>query len=335
MHISPTSKPVVLITMGDPAGIGPEIIARSMASPGIKGLAIFVVIADSAVMRKALDDEGVVFSAVPAGSEMVVLAEDRVNVVAVPTNSGRIEPGKPTELGARCALECLDAAADIIKTNKEILRKAIVTAPVDKSRISGIYPGFVGHTEYFQELFSAKMITMVLIGEHLRVVPVTRHIPLKDVPGALSVKLIRDTLAQVVDNRCMICGKQDARIGIAALNPHGGEGGKFGGEEVDIIIPAVNEAKKTYPYMVGPIPADTIFYKAMKKELDIVVSMYHDQCLGPFKMVDFASGVNMTLGLGCVRTSPDHGTAFDIAGKGIASSSSMESAIQLAVKAIS
>jgi len=148
------------------------------------------------------------------------------------------------------------------------------------------------------------------------------------------LELITSTIRQVVKDRRILCGKNDVCIGVSALNPHAGEGGRIGKEEIEIIIPAIEEVKKEYPRILGPLPADVIFHKALQKKIDIVISMYHDQCLAPFKMVDFDNGVNITLGLGFVRTSPDHGTAFDIAGQGTASSGSMQHAIRLAVRAV-
>jgi len=337
MRISPTSKPLVFITMGDPAGIGPEIIARSMASPGIRGLAIFVILADSGVMKRAFGPEmnnGIVIHSPGSESEEIKVAEDRVNILDPGASLGRVEPGRPTDKGARKAMECIELAARLMRYEGEQGPRAMVTAPVDKSVIARISPGFVGHTEYFQEFFSAKITTMVLVGENLRVVPVTRHIPVKEIAATLNADLIADTLEEVVKNRELICGKDAARIGVCALNPHCGEEGRIGREEIDVILPAIERIKGVYQNIEGPVSADVIFYKALKKEIDIVVSMYHDQCLAPFKMVDFENGVNMTLGLGCIRTSPDHGTAFDIAGKGIASSESMENAIKLAIRAI-
>lgn len=337
MRISPTSEPLIFITMGDPAGIGPEIIARSTASPEIKGLAVFVVLADSGVMKKVFgpgrDNELVMHALDPEGKE-ITLAENRINVLDPGGDLGRIEPGMPTDKGAGKALKCVALAARLLRSGETKGPKAMVTSPVDKSIISRVHPGFTGHTEYLQEAFSAKMTTMVLIGETLKVVPVTRHIPVKNISDALNVNLIRGTLEQVIQYRRLICGKDVARIGVCGLNPHCGEGGKIGREEGNVILPAVKMAKEIYPHIEGPVSADVVFYKAMRKEIDIVVSMYHDQCLAPFKMVDFDNGVNMTLGLGEVRTSPDHGTAFDIAGKGVASCESMKNAIKLALHAI-
>ncbi|MGB2600446.1 MAG: 4-hydroxythreonine-4-phosphate dehydrogenase PdxA [Candidatus Omnitrophota bacterium] len=337
MRISPTNKPQVFITMGDPSGIGPEVIMKSMASPSLKGLAVFMVVGDAGVMKRAAEGAYSGKIAVHEFKEEGVISPDEnaVNIINPGSPLVGVIPGVPTEDGARKTLKCLDVAVKMMRDASSDTPKALVTAPVNKGKIADIYPGFIGHTEYLQEAYSADLVTMVLVGETLRVIPVTRHIPLKDVASKLSVDLITGTLAQVIENREIISGKKDAKIAVAALNPHCGEGGKIGTEEADIIEPAVNKAKALYERIEGPISADVVFHKALKKEIDIVVAMYHDQGLSPFKMVDFYNGVNMTLGLGHVRTSPDHGTAFDIAGKGIANSSSMEQAIKVAIRAIS
>ena len=322
--------------MGDPAGIGPEIIVKSMASPDIEGLAVFVIVADSGVMREAFGPEMAGRFEVRTPEEVDAGAgfcEGRINILDPGGPLGRVDPGKPSDKGARKALECITLAGRLLRSGANGAGKAMVTAPVDKSFIARMCPGFTGHTEYLQELFSAEMTTMVLIGNTLKVVPVTRHIPVKDISQVLNTDLITGTIEQVIRNRELISGKTSARIGVCALNPHCGEGGRIGREEIDVIMPAVEKIKKVYRDIEGPVSADVAFYKAVKKEIDIVVAMYHDQCLAPFKMVDFDNGVNMTLGLGRVRTSPDHGTAFDIAGRGIASSGSMESAVKLAVRA--
>lgn len=310
---------------------------RSMASPEIKGLAIFVIAGDAGVMKKAAKpvfDGALAVHPFEKGKDEIVLEEGAVNVVDPGPPLRGEEPGRPTDEGAGKALESLSCAVRLMRDSSGDAPKALVTAPVSKERIARVRPGFTGHTEYLQEAYSSKLVTMVMVGENLCVVPVTRHVPLKDVASNLTKDLIVGTLSQVTENRVLICGKKDARIGVSALNPHSGEGGKIGREEIDIISPAVEKAKEFYPHIEGPVSADVLFYQAFKKKWDIVLSMYHDQGLGPFKMVDFDRGVNMTLGLGHVRTSPDHGTAFDIAGKGIANPESMKQAIKLAARAI-
>lgn len=340
MRISPTSKPQVFITMGDPAGIGPEIIVRSMARSRLRDLAVFVIIADTsrvldAAKKLNFQEKFAVRKLDDGARGKIVLDEEVVNVLDPSSSLKNIKTGIPTAEGAKKALDCLDSAIDLLRdTSDKAPQKVLVTAPVSKEAIAGIKPGFIGHTEYLAEAYSLDLVTMVMVGENFSVVPVTRHIPLKDVAEKLNTQLIRDTLLQVIKNRNAICPRKNPKIGVSALNPHAGEGGKIGDEEARIIMPAVETARKVYENITIPMSADTVFYKAYRKELDIVVAMYHDQALAPFKMINFDSGVNMTLGLPFVRTSPDHGTAFDIAGKGIANSESMEQAIKLAVRAI-
>jgi len=344
MRIYPRNKPRVFITMGDPSGIGPEVIMKSVASPAVNGLAVFVIVADTGVMerasRPAYAGKFKVHPLRKADSRSLKRINSEISpeggiihIVDPGPSLKDVKPGRPTDEGSGKALECLAAAVGLMRHPPEDMPGAMVTAPVSKEGIARICPGFTGHTEYLHEAGPAKPVTMVMIGETLCVVPVTRHIPLKDVASRLTADLLAETLVQVSENRLLICGKKDAIIGVCALNPHCGEGGSIGREEIDIIVPAIEKARDSCGGIKGPISADVIFYKAMKKEIDIVVSMYHDQCLAPFKMVDFNRGVNMTLGLGYVRTSPGHGTAFDIAGKGIADPGSMERAIEVAVRA--
>jgi 4-hydroxythreonine-4-phosphate dehydrogenase len=326
--------------MGDPAGIGPEVIMKTLASPAIRGLAVFVIAGDKNVIGQAASIAGIsaeelAFHPDPGPrTSGLELKEKCINVIDPGPELDDMAPGRPTDAGARKSLACIDLAIHLVRDAQNDTPKAIVTAPVCKEAIANIHPGFVGHTEYLQEAFSVKFVTMAMVGERFSVIPVTRHIPIKDVASSLSVDLISGTLEQVIQNRSVISGKDDPRISVAALNPHSGEGGKIGKEENDIIRPAVERAKAVYGPVEGPISADVVFYRALKKDTDIVVSMYHDQGLAPFKMVEFDTGVNMTLGLGHVRTSPDHGTAFDIAGKGVAGTESMQNAVKLAVRAI-
>ena len=335
MRISPTNKPQIIITMGDPAGIGPEVIARAMASPSFEGLAIFLVIGDRSVMEKAFSRfSSVKLHVIDTKEEDIVLKEGAINILDPGGSLEDHAPGKPTSKGSLKALNSLKTAVELMQSSGNETPKALVTAPLSKEGIAGVHPGFIGHTEYLQEAYSREFVTMVMVGKTMSVVPVTRHIPLKEVASSLTKDLIIKTLHQVIGARKLISGKEDAVIGVSALNPHSGEGGKIGTEEIDIIAPAVKEVKAVYPNIEGPVSADVIFYKALKKKIDIVVAMYHDQCLSPFKMMEFDSGVNMTLGLEHVRTSPDHGTAFDIAGKNIANPESMENAIKLAIQGI-
>ena len=336
MHISTTNKPVVLITMGDPSGVGPEIILKSLASPILAGLANFVIIADTGVIEETKKlvnfEQEFSFLKVSDISEATSFNENTITVIDPGDPISGWGFGKASMSGAKKALKCIDVAINIAKTLPGNIKRSIITAPVNKENIAKVHPGFIGHTEYLMEKFSSEFVTMVLKGRKLCVVPVTRHIPIRNVSNALNPEIIEKTIMQVVENKATLSDSEEPVIGVCALNPHCGEGGKIGDEEQKTITPAVENVKKKYKNIIGPISADVVFYKALKKQIDIVISMYHDQCLSPFKMVDFDCGVNITLGLNCVRTSPDHGTAYDIAGKNIANQESMQEAIITAIQ---
>jgi len=223
------------------------------------------------------------------------------------------------------ARRCLDGELD-----------ALVTAPVNKEAIVRSGEGFVGQTEFLSELAGAKRTAMMLLGQDdrarwLRVALVTTHVPLKFVSDQITKEKVEMTI-ELATQACRDLGLKRARIAICGLNPHAGEGGKMGTEEQTTIAPAVKSAKERGLDVVGPMSADSLFYYAYRGEYDAVVAMYHDQGLVPLKMIGFETGVNWTLGLPFVRTSPDHGTAYDIAGKGRANGSSMMAAIELAKK---
>ncbi len=307
--------------MGDPAGVGPEIIAKALAVIAPREDARFIVIGDETAIRKELSAYG------PSG-------RDNIDVLDHWGPLSGVVAGKPTEAGAERSLRSLEKAVELMMAPQDGSPRALVTAPICKASVARIHPGFTGHTEFLQAAYGADLVTMAFVGDNLRVVPVTRHAALKDVPALLNSDLIFRTIVQVVDSRSIMTGREDARIIVTALNPHAGEGGRMGTEEKDLIEPAISRARELYSEIEGPVPSDVAFYKAAGRPESIVVAMYHDQCLGPFKMLDFTNGVNMTLGLGHIRTSPDHGTAFDIAGKGVAEPGSMIHAIELALKAL-
>ncbi len=268
-------KPKVLITTGDPRGIGPEVTQKALRDARIRDLANFFI----------------------------------------------IEPQDKT------GFDAIKKATGILKKAKA---DALVTAPVNKSAIINSGIPFKGHTEYLARATRTKKFTMMLSSPPLRITVVTRHIALKDVSAALTREKIEDAILLTGEALRKYFRIQRPRIGVCGLNPHCGEGGLVGVEEKKIITPAIQAVKSKIPGVQGPFAADAIFYMAYKRKLDAVISMYHDQGLGPFKMVAFEKGVNVTLGLPFVRTSPDHGTAYDIAGKGIANPSSMKEAIKLA-----
>ena len=270
-------KPSVIITTGDPKGIGPEVTEKALRDPRIKSLADFFV----------------------------------------------IEPRDKT------GFDAIERAVELLKKRKA---DALVTAPVNKAAINKFGIPFQGHTEYLAKATNTKKFAMMLCGGPLRVTTVTRHIPLKAISNTITQAKIIEAVRLTDSALKKYFGIKKPRIGVCALNPHCGEGGKIGTEERDIIIPAVRKIRRFIPGIQGPISGDAIFYMAFHGKLDAVISMYHDQGLGPLKMVAFEKGVNVTLGLPFIRTSPDHGTAYDIAGKGIANPGSMKEAIKLAVK---
>lgn len=321
-----TIAPKIVITMGDPSGIGPEIIAKSVKRFLAEGDVSFAIVGDRDVLSCAFREYC---------PEALFEDKSRVNFV----DPGGLLCGDacsgPGDEGALKALASIEKAIEMMSSDGSAGLKAMVTGPVSKENIAHVHKGFIGHTEFLQEAFGADFVTMAFVGEHLRVVPVTRHIALKDVARRLTKELIFKTIRQVINERNIMSDVPDPAIIVTALNPHAGEGGRMGNEEKDIILPAIKLALEIYPFIEGPVPSDVAFHKALTRPGCIVVAMYHDQCLGPFKMLDFSNGVNLTLGLGIVRTSPDHGTAFDIAGKGIADPESMSCAIKLAIKAAS
>jgi 4-hydroxythreonine-4-phosphate dehydrogenase len=319
------SVPEIVITMGDPSGIGPEISAKAIKDLLAVEDAVFTVVGDKEVLLEA-------FTAYCP--EAFSQEKQRMDFIYPEEVSGGDFSVRPEDKGALKALRSIEKAVEIVSDRTHSFKKALVTSPVSKENIARLRKGFVGHTEFLQEAFKSDFVSMAFVGEHLRVVPVTRHVAIKDVAGRLTKELVQRTIEQVVTERGIMSDVPDPVVIVTALNPHSGEGGKMGNEEKEIITPAINAARMTYRHIEGPVPSDVAFYRALKSPGSIVVAMYHDQCLGPFKMLDFDNGVNLTLGLGIVRTSPDHGTAFDIAGKGIAHPGSMTHAIRLAIKAL-
>ncbi|MGD0650098.1 MAG: 4-hydroxythreonine-4-phosphate dehydrogenase PdxA [Verrucomicrobiia bacterium] len=274
------TQPRIGITLGDVAGIGPEIVAKALASGKLDKRFDYEVIGDPRTKRRA----------------------DAVDWVVQ---------------GAR---RCLSG---------ELI--ALVTAPISKQLVRDAGYHFEGHTELLAHVARTKRFAMMLVGGPLRVALVTIHVPLAKVPRLLSNRRIVEVI-ELSHDVCKRFGIRRPKIGVAGLNPHAGEGGLLGHEEQRIIVPAIQSAKRKGINVTGPWPADTLFHKAYNGEFDAVVAMYHDQGLAPLKMIAFDSGVNLTLGLPFVRTSPDHGTAFDIAGKGIANPASMIAAINLAAQ---
>ncbi|MCX8027758.1 MAG: 4-hydroxythreonine-4-phosphate dehydrogenase PdxA [Thermodesulfovibrionales bacterium] len=304
------------ITIGDPSGVGPEVLIKALNSKGLlSALSDIFIVGDSAVIKRAI---------------MLVKPDFNINALKI------IETGIITHTNFKTNSpnkQCGEAALSYIKMAVDIALKgdvsAIVTAPISKTSISLAGSTFKGHTEMLADLTNTKDYAMMFYGKPLKIILVTIHEAIKDVPKLLDKENILKTI-RLAQKGCKMFGIKSPKIAVSGLNPHNGEGGIFGTEEIDFIIPAIQQAKIEGIDAIGPIPPDVVFHHAYKGVYDIVVCMYHDQGLIPLKMIAFDRGVNITVGLPFVRTSPDHGTAYDIAWKGIADPSSMIQAIKTA-----
>ena len=292
------SKPLVALTSGEPAGIGPEICARIARDAGV------VVIGDRSLLP-----------GVPR-VEHVPLAR--------PVTPGKLDPSN-----SRYVLAVLDRAISGCLAGEY---EAMVTAPVQKSVINDAGIAFTGHTEYLAEKARSPQVVMMLVGGGLRVALATTHLPLASVPAAITVEGLLATLRVVNADLQRRFRIERPRILVAGLNPHSGESGHMGREDIDVIAPAIERAAREGIDARGPIPADTLFVPERVKNADAVLAMYHDQGLPVLKFASFGRGVNVTLGLPFVRTSVDHGTALDLAGTGRADSTSLAEALKLAVE---
>lgn len=314
--------------MGDPGGIGPEIILKALNSSEVRNCCAPIVIGDRAVMEKALDLLKIplrlrIISA-PGESHRVSKSIDLIDI----GTAGGFSRNRPTAEGGSACTGYIKKAVELALTRQVT---GVVTAPISKEALKTAGFSWPGHTEMLAELTRTRDYAMALIGGPLRVILVTIHTALKNVPELITKQRIMKTI-RLAKKACDMLRIHNPRIAVAGLNPHAGEAGIFGDEEIRRIIPAIRGVSKDGIHVSGPHPPDTIFYKAYRGDVDIVVCMYHDQGLIPLKMIAFDRGVNFTVGLPFVRTSPDHGTAYDIAWKGIADPSSMIEAIRLAAK---
>jgi 4-hydroxythreonine-4-phosphate dehydrogenase len=325
-----SEKPLIAITMGDPAGIGPEIIAKVFESAELLPVCQPVVIGNAAVMKKIVDELrlSIVVRAIaslketdPKPGRLDVLDFNNVDFT-------HHKWGTPDKSSGTAVVDYIQKATELC-VNKEA--HAVVTAPINKEIMNAAGHHFAGHTELLAHLTNTKDFGMMFVGGGLRVILVTIHIALKDIPRQVNTASVLKTL-RLAHKAMKDFGIEKPRIGVAALNPHAGEGKLFGSEEWDEIMPAVIKAREEGIHASEPLPADTLFYKAKNNYYDIVVAMYHDQGLAPLKMLAFGSAVNVTVGLPIIRTSVDHGTAYDIAGKGCADPASLLEAVKLAAR---
>ncbi len=312
-------KPIVL-TCGEPAGIGPEIAVQAWAA-----------LSDRVPMLWLGDPRHL-----PSGTSYQEIEEPsqatEISPRALPVLphafSRAATLGTPDPANAIGVVEVIARAVELVQSGNAC---AICTAPIHKKALKdGAHFAYPGHTEYLAALAGQEDVVMMLASEQLRVVPATIHIALADVPKKLTPELLRRTIEITHSGLRQQFGILEPRIAISGLNPHAGEGGAMGSEELDWINALVSEMQSEGFSLRGPLPADTMFHAAARNSYDAAIAMYHDQALIPIKTLDFDKGVNVTLGLPFIRTSPDHGTAFDIAGKGIANPSSMIEAILMA-----
>ncbi len=323
-----SNKPVLGITVGDINGIGMEVILKALSHRRVLNICVPVIYASSKVVSYhknvvQLDD----FTFV-GQRNAERLAHDKVNVVNIWNDNVNITLGKPTDLGGQFAQQSLEAA---VKDLKAGLIDAIVTAPIHKKSMQLAGFEHVGHTEYMTKEFGASDSLMLLTSDRLRVGLATAHLPLKDVSKSITKERLITKLRIFSETLRVDFGYERPNIAVLGLNPHAGEEGMLGDEEERIIRPAIIECKKNGMMAFGPFPADGFFGSGQFNKFDGILAMYHDQGLIPFKALTFGSGVNYTAGLPVIRTSPDHGTAFDLAGKNEADPSSFLHAMFTAI----
>ncbi|UJS21592.1 MAG: 4-hydroxythreonine-4-phosphate dehydrogenase PdxA [Candidatus Brocadia sp.] len=329
MKINKKSKLLIGITMGDPCGIGPEIILKSLNAPAIRECAQYVIIGNQGVFdltARELD--------LPLSYREISQLPDRDSAHPVSLlNMGEINQGimkqkKPTAEGGDVSVQCVIRGINLAMSGHI---DALVTAPICKEAIHLGGYGYPGHTEMLQIFSGAKRVVMLMVGGKLRVAFATTHIALREVPQSITAESILETITITDHHLKQYFGIKEPKIAVCGLNPHAGEEGIFGDEERKVIMPAIEKARKKGIDCDGPVSADTIYYKSLKGACDAVVAIYHDQGAIPLKLHAFETGVNITLGIPFIRTSPDHGTAYDIAGRGIANPHSMMEALKMAV----
>lgn len=325
------AKPIVAITMGDPAGVGPEVILKALAHSEVRKVCHPLVLGDWEVLQRTWRGKRHYPKLVPwENGQPIAKSGKAVPVYSLSSLSLKQSlPGYPSKACGEAAYCYIRKATELAQSQ---VADAIATAPISKRilRLAGHH--YPGHTELLAELTRTRECRMMLLGKGLKVVLVTVHLPLAQVARELTRRRVRVTLELTHEALRRYFGISHPRLAVAALNPHAGEEGIFGREEKRIILPAVTEVKGQGIQAKGPFPADTLFHQAVRGDYDAVVCMYHDQGLIPLKLLHFFGGVGLTLGLPLIRTSVDHGTAYDIAGKDRADDSSMKEAILLAAR---
>ena len=321
--------PVVAITMGDASGIGPEVIMKALARADVQRMCRALVVGDAARLREAgritgtaLDVHAVAAAAEAAYAPGTVECLD-LHLIPPDHPFGRVSP-----VSGEAAFRYIERAVRVVQAGDAV---AICTAPLSKEALHAAGHVYPGHTELLAELTGTPEVSMMLVSPKLRVIHVTTHVGLIDAIARIEPGLVGRVIGRA-HATLVKAGIADPRIGVCAINPHAGENGLFGrGEEAEKITPAITACRAKGWRVEGPLPADTLFYLAGRGDYDIVVAMYHDQGHGPIKVLGLEAGVNVTVGLPVIRTSVDHGTAFDIAGTGVADEGSMVEALRQAV----
>jgi len=310
--------------MGDPAGVGPEIVVQALRFPEVVSICRPMVYGDAGILRRAAAVLGQAVEVADGGES----GPGRIVVRPLSSLSPDEVPfGRISEAGSRAMADYIrEAARDALAGRVD----GVVTCPITKEGLKMAGVPFPGHTEFLADLCGGADVVMMLAGDRLRVALVTIHVALRKALELLSLPVIVRTIRITHDFFRKYMGTDAPRIAVAGVNPHAGEGGLFGDEEETMVAPAVAACRKEGIDASGPYPPDTLFFRAYRGEFDVVVAMTHDQGLIPLKLVHFEDGVNVTMGLPVIRTSVDHGTAYDIAGKGVASPGSLLAAIRLA-----
>jgi 4-hydroxythreonine-4-phosphate dehydrogenase len=324
-------RPIIAITMGDPVGIGPEIIPKALIESEVYEACRPLVLGDVGVITAASDglNTGLRIHRVDS-PEAGVYQQGSIDVIGISElDCSRLQHGHPIPETGRAMVAYITKAIDWALQGRI---QGLATCPINKVALRMAGVEFDGHTELLAERTKTSDYIMMLAGSRLRVALVTIHLPLARVPEKLTTEAVFKTIQITDDALKSAFGIPKPRLAVAGLNPHAGENGLFGDEETQIISPAVRKASKADIDVSGPYPPDTVFYRAIEGQWDAVVCMYHDQGLIPFKMIHFSDGVNVTLGLPIVRTSVDHGTAYDIVGTGKADPGSLVAAIRMAAE---
>jgi 4-hydroxythreonine-4-phosphate dehydrogenase len=320
-------RPILGISIGDINGVGPEIILKALADARVFANFTPLIYGHGKALthyKKLLNLEDFYFTQIRSLDE---IQHRKVNVINCQEECPEVIPGVESQEAGKLALAAFAAAVADLKAGKI---QGLVTAPLSKSNINSEAQPFVGHTEYLIEATGSKSGLMMLVGEDLRVGLVTGHIPLAQVPSAVTKEKVLEKAKIFIQSLEKDFGINKPKIAILGLNPHAGEDGLLGSEEETILKPAIQELKDAKQYVFGPYPADGFFGMMHQQKFDGVLALYHDQGLIPFKSIAFSSGVNFTAGLSVIRTSPDHGTAYAIAGKNMADCSSFRAALFLA-----